>query len=143
LPQDKVKRVKEIQARGSKVAFVGDGINDAPVIAQADFGIAIGSGAEVAREAGDVILVGNDLAGVPQALALSNYLMNKIRQNLFWAFFYNMLALPVAAGVLYPVFGLQLSPLVASIAMAFSSVSVVLNSLSIRRYKVGREKVWG
>lgn len=135
LPKDKQEEIKKLQARGLKTAFVGDGINDAPAITQADLGIAIGSGIDVALEAGDIILIKDDLRDVVMAIDLSHYAMKKIRQNLFFAFFYNSLGIPIAAGILYPFFGFLLNPMLAGAAMTLSSLSVVTNSLLMRRYQ--------
>lgn len=133
LPDGKASAVQQLQAQGHKVAFVGDGINDAPALAQADVGIAIGSGTDIAIEAGDVTLTRGDLSGVVTALDVAQRTMSTIRGNLFWAFFYNILLIPIAAGVLYPGFGIHLNPMVAGVAMGLSSVFVVTNSLRLRR----------
>ena len=139
LPGQKAAEVRRIQERGKSVAVVGDGLNDAPALAQADIGIAMGTGVDVAVEAADIVLMRSDLLGVVDAIGLSRRTMRIIRQNLFWAFFYNVIGIPIAAGALYPALGLLLTPAMGAAAMAASSVSVVSNSLRLRRYSVNTQ----
>jgi Cu2+-exporting ATPase len=136
MPQDKMSEVERLQTEGKKVAMAGDGINDAPALAKSDVGIAMGTGTDVAIESASITLVKGDLQGIVKARNLSVRVMNNIKQNLFFALVYNTLGIPIAAGVLYPVFGLLLSPMIAALAMSFSSVSVMVNALRLRSVKL-------
>jgi len=135
LPEDKANQVALLQQNGEKVAKVGDGINDAPALAQADIGLAIGSGTDVAIESADIVLMRSDLMDVPAAIELSRATIKNIKENLFWAFAYNVLGIPVAMGLLHLFGGPLLNPMIAGAAMSFSSVSVLLNALRLKRFK--------
>ena len=140
LPQDKEKEIRRIQENGQKVAFVGDGINDSPALVKADVGIAIGNGTDIAIESADIVLTKNSLKDVNNAINLSRAVIKNIKMNLFWAFFYNCIGIPIAAGIFYLNFGIKLNPMIGAAAMSLSSVCVVTNALRLRKFKIIKAK---
>ncbi|MFA6657081.1 MAG: HAD-IC family P-type ATPase, partial [Mesotoga sp.] len=136
MPEDKAKKVSDLKREGKTVMMVGDGINDSPALAEAHIGIAVGSGTDIAIETADVVLMSDNLDNILRAIKLSKETIKNIKQNLFWAFFYNVIGIPLAAGLFYGVAGIRLNPMVAGAAMAFSSVSVVTNALRLKRIKI-------
>jgi Cu2+-exporting ATPase len=136
LPEDKMKEVEKLQHQGKVIAMAGDGINDAPALAKSDVGIAMGTGTDVAIESAMITLIKGDLGGIVKAKKLSHSVMRNIKQNLFFALIYNTLGIPIAAGLIFPFFGILLSPMVAALAMSFSSVSVIVNALRLRSLKL-------
>ena len=140
LPQDKEEKVRRLQEQGKKVAMIGDGINDAPALARADTGIAIGAGTDVAIESADIVLIKNDLLDAVSAIQLSKATIRNIKENLFWAFIYNVIGIPFAAGVFYPILGVKLNPMIGAAAMSMSSVFVVSNALRLRGFRPSFKK---
>ncbi len=136
LPDEKSKVIEELKKGNLKVAMVGDGINDSPALAKADIGIAVSSGTDIAMETADIVLMKNDLTDLVKAVKLSKATIKNIKENLFWAFFYNIIGIPIAAGILYMPFGISLNPMIAALAMAFSSVTVVTNALRLKSIKL-------